>query len=113
MAAEQHDKDYGYRTMVRVIVLISALMLVGAFIVPNVEYGPKVSPIGWVLITIWSVILVVGTIWASRVQRRYRCPRCRAQLPMLRPEASTKYQHRFHCPACDVIWTTDVYVGDT
>ena len=112
MAAEQHDNDYGYRTLVRVIVLMVALGLVGVFILPNVEHGPKVSPTGWVLIAIWSVILVVGTIWANRVQSRYRCPQCGAHLPMLRPEAATKYQHRFHCPTCDVIWTTDVSAGD-
>ena len=113
MATEHHDKDYGKRTIFRVIILIGALMGVGVFIIPNVEYGPKVSTTGWVLIAIWSVILVVGTVWAGRVRSRYRCPKCGAQLPMLRPEASTKYQHRFHCPTCDVIWTTDVYVGDT
>jgi hypothetical protein len=112
MATERHDKVYGERTLLRVIVLIGALMGVGVFIIPNVEYGPKVSPTGWVLIAIWSVILVVGTVWASRVQRRYRCPQCGAHLRMLRPEAATKYQHRFHCPTCDVIWTTDVSVGD-
>ena len=112
MATERHDKEYGERTILRVIVLIGALMGVGVFILPNVGYGPKVSPAGWVLITIWSVILVVGTIWVGRVGRRYRCPHCGAHLPMLRPEAATKYQHRFHCPTCDVIWTTDVSVGD-
>jgi hypothetical protein len=112
MATERHDKEYGERTIVRVIVLIGALMGVGVFIVPNVEYGPKVSRTGWVLIAIWSVILVVGTVWAGRVQRCYRCPQCGAPLPMLRPEAATKFQHRFHCPTCDVIWTTDVSVGD-
>ena len=113
MASEQHDKDYGERTIVRVITLIGLLIGVGVFIIPNVEYGPKVSKAGWVLITIWSVILVVGGVWAGRVQRRYRCPKCGAQIPMLRPEASTKHQHRFHCPTCDVIWTTDVYAGDS
>jgi hypothetical protein len=112
MATERHDKEYGERTILRVIVLIGALMGVGVFIIPNVEYGPKVSPTGWVLISIWCVILIVGTIWAGRVRRRYRCPLCGAHLPMLPPEAATKYQHRFHCPTCDVIWTTDVSVGD-
>lgn len=112
MAAERHDKEYGERTILRVFVLFGALMGVGVFITPNVEYGPKVSATGWVLITIWSAILVVGTVWAGRVQRRYRCPQCGAHLPMLPPEAATKYQHRFHCPTCDVVWTTDVSVGD-
>lgn len=112
MAMERYDKEYGGRTIVRVILLIGALIGVGVFIIPNVEYGPKVSPIGWALISIWGVILVVGTVWAGRVQSRYRCPQCGAQLPMLRPESSTNYQHRFQCSTCDVIWTTDVYVGD-
>lgn len=113
MPTEQHDKDYGERTIYRVIILIAALMGVGVLIIPNVEYGPKVSTVGWVLIAIWSAVLVVGGVWAGRVQARYHCPKCGARLPMLRPEASTKYQHRFHCPTCDVIWTTDVYVGDS
>jgi predicted RNA-binding Zn-ribbon protein involved in translation (DUF1610 family) len=111
MTTEQHDKDYGERTIYRVIILIGALMGVGVFIIPNVEYGPKVSKAGWVLITIWLAILVVGGVWAGRVQARYHCPKCGARLPMLRLEKSTNYQHRFHCPTCDVIWTTDVYAG--
>jgi hypothetical protein len=78
MATERHDKEYGERTLVRVIVLIGTLMGVGVCIIPNVDYGPRVSPTGWVLIVTWSVILVVGTVWAGRVQRRYRCPRCGA-----------------------------------
>jgi hypothetical protein len=112
MAKEQEDKEYGGRTIGRVIVLAGALMGIGAFIIPNVERGPQVSTAGWVLIAIWCVVLVVGTVWAGRVQRRYRCPKCGAQLPMLRPEASTRFQHRFHCQTCDVTWTTNVYAQD-
>lgn len=113
MATEQHDKNYGERTIVRVIVLIGALMGIGVFIIPNVGYGPKISTAGYVLIAIWCVVLLVGSVWASRVQRRYHCPKCGARLPMLRPEASTKYQHRFHCESCDVTWTTDIYREDS
>ena len=111
MATEQHNKDYGKRMVVRAIVLIGALMGLGVFIIPSVERWPAVSTAGWVLISIWCVLLVVGTVWAARVQLNYRCPKCGARLPMLRPETSTRYQHRFYCTACDVIWTTDVY-GD-
>ena len=85
MATEQHDKDYGDRTMYRAIILISALMLVGMCIIPNVAYGPKVSTAGRILTTIWVVILVVGGVWAGRVQRRYRCPKCGAQLRCFAP----------------------------
>lgn len=76
MSTEKHDTAYGERTILRVIILIGALMGVGVFIIPNVEYGPKVSPLGWGIIALWSVILVAGTIWAGRVQRRYHCPEC-------------------------------------
>src|SRR5947209_8030341 len=100
MATEQHDTEYGKRTIYRVLILIGALMGVGVFIIPRVVDVAKVSATGWVLIALWCVILVVGTFWAGRVQRRYRCPQCGAPLPMLRPEASTKYEHRFHCPTC-------------
>jgi len=112
MPAEKHDKEYGERTIYRVIIVIGALMGVGVLIVASLEKGPPLSTIRWVLISIWCAILVVGTVWACRVQHCYCCPKCGARLPMLRPEASTKSQHRFHCPACDVIWTTDVYSGD-
>jgi hypothetical protein len=112
MATEQHDKDYGDRKLHRVMILIAALMGVGVFVIPNVEYGPKITTSGYVLITIWTLILVGGGFWAGQVQARYRCPKCGAYLPMLQPEASTKYQHRFYCRTCDVVWTTDIYSGD-
>ena len=112
MAVEQHDKDYGERTITRVIVLFGALIGIGVFIIPNVECGPKISTAGCVLIAIWSAILVAGVIWGTRVQRRYNCPKCGTGLPMSRTEAATKHQHRFHCKTCDIVWTTDVYDGD-
>ena len=112
MAVEQHDKDYGERTMPRVIVVIGALIGVGVFIIPNVQHGPKISTAGYVLIAIWSAILVAGVIWGTRVQRRYQCPKCGTHLPLLPTEAATRYQHRFHCKTCDIIWTTDVRQGD-
>ena len=112
MAVEQHDKDYGERTMTRVIVVIGALIGVGVCILPNVESGPKISTAGYVLIAIWSAILVAGVIWGTRIQRRYHCSKCGTHLPRLRTEAATRYQHRFHCKACDIIWTTDVHEGD-
>jgi hypothetical protein len=37
MTTQQHDKDYGERTIYRVIILIGALMGVGVFIIPNVS----------------------------------------------------------------------------
>jgi DNA-directed RNA polymerase subunit RPC12/RpoP len=112
MAIEQHDKEYGNRTLYRAMVLIASLMGIGVFIIPLLEKGGKLSIAGYVLITIWCVVLVIGTRWAGQVQRNYRCSKCGAHLPMLRPEASTKYQHRFHCVHCDITWTTDVSVGD-
>ena len=116
MAKEQHDNEYGNQTILRVGILIVALMVVGvptAFIPGIIDYGPKVSPMGWVLVSMWTLILIIGTIWVVRVQRCYHCPKCGVHLPMLRPEKSTKYQHRFYCATCDVTWTTDVYRGDS
>ncbi len=112
MATEQHDKDYGDRTLYRVMILIAALLGLGVFIIPNVEYGPKITTAGYVIITFWTLILVVGCFWVGQVQARYRCVKCGAHLPKLQPEASTKYQHRFYCKNCDVVWTTDIYAGD-
>ncbi len=112
MSTEPHDKAYGERTIVRVITVIGALMFVGVFMIPTVIEPPKFSPVGYVPMVVWGLVLVVGTVWACRVQYRYCCPKCGTRLPPLPPEASTKYQHRFHCKTCDVVWTTDVYVGD-
>jgi hypothetical protein len=109
----EHDKTYSGRTIVRVIVLIGLLIGIGAFIIPNVDYGPKVSKAGWVLISIWTSVLVIGGLWVGRVQANYHCPKCGARLPMLPVEVSTKFQHRFWCETCDVVWTTDVYSADT
>jgi hypothetical protein len=112
MPVEQHDKNYGERTIYRVLIVMGALMGFGVLMLAGVKDSPPVTTTGWVLISIWSAILIIGTVWACRVQTRYRCPKCGARLPMLRPEASTKYEHQFHCSACDVIWTTNVHVGD-
>jgi DNA-directed RNA polymerase subunit RPC12/RpoP len=112
MATERHDRGYGERTLVRVITVIGALMFVGVFAIPTVIEPPKITPIGYAILAIWGLVLVVGTVWTCRVQYRYHCSKCGAHLPPLPSEAKTKHQHRFHCKACDVIWTTDVYVGD-
>ena len=59
---------------------IGALIGVGLPIIPNVEHGLKFTTKGWMLLSIWSVILVAGAIWAGMVQRRYRCPKCGAHV---------------------------------
>jgi predicted RNA-binding Zn-ribbon protein involved in translation (DUF1610 family) len=112
MATEQHDQEYGNRTITRVFILIGVLIGLGIFIIPNIEPGPKLSLTGWILAAVWCVTLVVGISWGTRLQRHYHCPKCGAKLPMLPLEAATKHQHRFHCQSCEVIWTTDVYSGD-
>ena len=112
MTTEQHDNSYGERTILRVIVLIGSLVGIGVFIIPHVDHAARISAVGFVLIVIWVLVLVVGGIWASRIRRHYCCPKCGERLPMLAPEADTNYQHRFHCLACDVIWTTDIYRED-
>ena len=62
MATERHDPEYGNRTWGRVVLLIVALMGIGALLIPNVSYGPKVTSFGWVLLMVWLVVLVVGTV---------------------------------------------------
>jgi len=112
MRVEQHDKAYGKRTIKRVIVVIAALIGIGVFMIPTVFGGPRITTVGYILIGVWGFVLAIGVIWAARVRSRYYCPRCGAHLPPLESDASTNYQHRFQCTACDVIWTTDVYTGD-
>ena len=109
---EKRDKEYGYRTIKRVFALIFALMVIGVFIVPTVVLPGHFTSAGYVVAAIWLMVLVAGTTWTCRVQYRYRCPQCGAHLPPLPTDASTRRQHRFHCSACDVIWTTDIYGDD-
>lgn len=112
MAQERHDAEYGDQKLLRVSVLIVALMGLGLCIAPNLSTGAGISPGLWVLIVLWVGVLVIGGIWVGRVQSTYRCRQCGRRLPMLPTEAATKYQHRFRCPSCEVIWTTDIYDGD-
>lgn len=112
MAQERHDSEYGDQKLLRVSVLIVALLGVGLCIAPNLDRSTGITPALGGLMGLWVLILIVGGIWVGRVQARYRCPQCGRHLAMLKTEATTKFQHRFHCPTCAVIWTTDVYDGE-
>lgn len=113
MANEQRDEHYGRRTMSRGLMLIGALMVVGLCIVTQIEEGPGYfTSTGWALIGIWLVFLIVGIVWVQAVKRGYRCPKCATLLPMMRREASTQYEERFHCQKCHVTWTTGVFPGE-
>ena len=112
MSQERHDAEYGDQKLLRVSVLIVALMGVGLCIAPQLGASAGMTPGLWILIALWMLILVGGGIWVGRVQSEYRCRLCGRRLAMLPTQAATKYQHRFHCPTCDVVWTTDVYDSD-
>jgi hypothetical protein len=112
MATEIHDKDYVKRLLFRAFVVMGVLMLVGLLIIPTVILTPQVSGAGYGVMTSWGLVLIAGTTWLCRVQYRYCCPRCGKRLPPVPSGAGNKFEHRFHCAFCDVVWTTSVYDGD-
>jgi len=113
MANEKRDKHYAQRAMNRCLIHIGVLMVVGLGIVTQIEEGPRhFSTFGWILIWIWLALLVAGIVWVTAVKRGYRCPKCGTPLPMMRREASSGYEERFHCDHCHVTWTTGVFPGD-
>jgi hypothetical protein len=109
MRIEKRDEEYGGRTLTRVFALILSLMLVGVFFIPTVVMPGHFTTAAYVVATIWLIVLVFGNIWCNRVRSRYRCPECGASLPSLKSEKSTKYEHRFLCVRCDIVWTTGVF----
>lgn len=113
MATERRDEEYGYRTLVRVLTLTFSLMFLGVFLIPTVVDPPHITTAGYVLLGGWILVLISGVVWCGRTRAAYHCPRCGARLPPLRGDAATRYEHRFRCPSCDVIWTTGVYEGDS
>jgi hypothetical protein len=112
MPIEKRDEEYGHRTLTRVLALIFSLMVIGVFIIPTAVKPGHLTPAGYVIGTIWLIVLVVGTIWCNRARSTYRCLGCSASLPPLKSEKSTNYEHRFLCERCDIIWTTGVHEGD-
>ena len=87
MANEKRDKHYAQRAMNRCLIHIGVLMVVGLGIVTQMH--PEITSEG-----------------------PDRCPKCGTPLPMMRREASSKYEERFHCERCHVTWTTGVFPGD-
>jgi DNA-directed RNA polymerase subunit RPC12/RpoP len=112
MPREQHDEEYGYQTLVRVFGLFAALLFVGAMAIPTVIEPGHFTPAGYVVTVVWVAILVGGVICCGKVRAGYRCPKCGTRLPPMQTEGSTKYEHRFHCQRCDIVWTTGVHEGD-
>ncbi len=112
MPQEQRDEEYGYQTLVRVFGLLAALLFVGAMAIPTVIEPGHFTPAGYVVTVVWVAILVGGVISCGKVKADYRCPKCGTRLPPMQTQGSTKYEHRFHCQACDIVWTTGVHEGD-
>ena len=109
MSMEKRDDKYLYRTLTRVLILIFALLSVGLLIIPTVITPGHFTPAGYFVATIWWFIFLAGAVWCLRVKCAYRCRTCGMRLPALKPEGKTGYEVRFHCAACDTIWSTGVY----
>lgn len=112
MPTERKDEEYGYRTLAGLVGMMVVLGAVTLLFIPAAGDPPQVTAAAVVVGIIWLAVLLVGTVQLSRINSPYRCPQCGADLPPLPLEKSTDYEHRFHCPHCDVLWLTGSHQGD-
>ena len=112
MPIERRDEEYAYQKLARFFVLMVSLGMVSLFAIPTVIDVPRITPLGWLELATGCGLVIGGVIWLGKVESTYRCPKCGAALPKLKPEKSTQYEYRFFRPTCDIVWTTGMHEGD-
>ena len=112
MPNERKDPDFGMRVLIRVV---------GSILGPSLLLLPFLFPLRspqkpWEIALFIAAPLstaITGCALLYRLHHRYRCPQCGTRLPFERPEASTRYEHRYYCRDCDIFWKTGVFWGES
>jgi hypothetical protein len=110
MSNERKDPDFAVRILVR---MFGSILGPGLLLVPFLF--PLRSPEKpWeiaLFIAAPLITVVVGCVLLYWLHHHYRCPQCGRHLPFQEPEARTRYEPRYYCRECDVVWTTGVFQG--
>lgn len=109
---ERHDPDYGSRTMILVYGFM-ALCIPFIIFLTTQSYGPDndkhLTPAGWVGLGLFVLTIVLAIFLVPHPAKRYRCKLCGRRIQPIPFAQTPKREHRFCCPDCEVIWTTNVY----
>lgn len=112
MPRERKDDEYGYQKLAGFFTLFLLLSMVGGLFLLVAGVPPRLTAGSAVLGVLWFGVLIAGGIQMGRISTGYKCPQCGAPLPQLPAEKATRYEHRFLCKHCDVLWVTGVHEGD-
>jgi hypothetical protein len=111
MAVERKDEQFGGRVLVRIL---PSILIPSFFVLPVVLTADSPMKTWQIVVCVAGPLTTaVSACWLMyRLHSRYCCPQCGARLPSKRTEAASRYEYRFYCQRCDIIWTTGVFQGE-
>ena len=113
---ERKDKEFAYKKIVRGLLFVAGC---GPFLIwiASQSYGDesdkKLSTSGWIGIAALVVYAIIALILLRSPEDHYRCPNCRAHIQLRPLEQRENREYQFYCTACDILWRTDMFEGET
>jgi hypothetical protein len=111
MAIERKDSEFGSRVFIRLLISIVGPSLL---LLPFAVRGkmPATRPEMALFAAAPITTAILGCYLLHRLYRRYRCPQCGTKANPEPVRAELRYEHRFYCKQCDIVWQTGVSSGE-
>src|SRR5258708_6335650 len=111
MPVEKKDPSFGSRFILPLLCIFLMAALCGAVAMRFTDMHKSwlgLWPFGLVVLFMLVALFALHHF----VVCRYRCPQCRARLPIYREDAVRADEYRYYCKSCDVIWNTGLRQGE-
>jgi hypothetical protein len=108
MSAMRYDRLFGWRCARWFFILTFVTLLGLPFTVDYLRSRQSIwALLSIILVMALSVPLVAFVIYRGLLSR-YRCAECGALLPYPNKERGKRFELRYYCAHCDIIWETGV-----
>jgi len=113
---ERKDNEFAYKKMLCGLLFVAGCVPFFIWIASQ-SYGDendkKLTTSGWVGIAALVAYAVIALIMIRRPEDHYRCPQCGAPIKMRPWKERPNQEYQFRCAACNTLWRTDVFEGDS
>ena len=113
---ERKDNQFAYKKMVCGLLFVAGCVPFFIWIASQ-SYGDesdkKLTISGWIGIAALVAYAIIALIVIRRPEDHYCCPNCGARIKMRPWSERPNHEYQFHCTACDTLWRTDVFEGET
>ena len=113
---ERKDSEFAYKKMLSGLLFVAGCIPFFIWIASQ-SYGgetdKKLTTSGWMGIAAFVAYAITAIVLIGRREDHYCCPQCGAHIKARPQNERANQEYQFQCAACDILWRTDIFEGDS